>query len=221
MIGNIMILGMAVGIIWYVKKVLKSELSKKPQYLWSAVAVALVLLFSIIIPNIDFIKAPFSPEILGQVINSKSKEPISGATVIIDWYYYFGEFPMHSSVTSTKQVVFTTNATGKFNVPKQLRCLAINLFPLYSRESSGVAIITLHPDYKYGTKTEKFNGVQYIKMTNYSNISEMTKDYNDLIQLADAKAKRGQRDTADVIRKIATEKDIKIKMYFGYKGEQK
>lgn len=217
MIGNIIILGIAVSIIIYAKKVFCSDLAKKSIYAWSAIGLSLILIFSIFLPNVEFVKSPFIPEIHGKVIDAVSNKPISGATVIIDWYYYYGEFPMHSSAGSVKQQIITTDASGEFKATKRLRSLAFNIFPLYSRELGNVNVMALHHDYKYKSVIEKSNKIMLVKKTRYSYINEIVDDYNNLIILADAEARRGQHKAAEAIRLVAAEQDKMRKKYYGYK----
>ena len=167
MIGNIIILGIVISIFWYVFKVFISDLAGKPVHLLAALGLIVILIFSIIIPNIEFMKSPFTRELNGKVIDATSNKPISGATVIIDWYYYYGEFPMHSSASSVKQLIITTDASGEFKATKRLRTLALNLFPLYSRELGDVNVMALHHDYKYESVIEKTNRMMLVKKSRY------------------------------------------------------
>ena len=216
MIGNIMILGIAVSILVYAKKVFWSDLAKNSFCLWSAIGLCAIFIFSIILPNIELVKSPFNPEINGKVIDEITKKPILGASVIVDWGYSYGEFPMHSSVASLKQQVITTDASGEFKAARRLRCLAINLFPLYSRDSGGVGIMILHPDYKYGSDTEVVNNMQIVKMTRYSNVDELVKDNYNLKILSESESRRGLRSTAEAIDKIISDKNKLIRLSHGH-----
>ena len=124
---------------------------------------------------------------------------------------------MHSSGASLKQLIITTDASGEFKAPRRLRCLAINIFPLYSRDSGGVGIMALHHDYKYGSVIEKSNRMMLVKKSRYSYIDEVVKDYSNLIILSDAEARRGQSNAADAIRRVAEEQDKLRKIFYGYK----
>lgn len=199
----------------YAKKVFWSDLAKKPLYFWSAIALLFLLVITIIVPNVKFIMSPFTKEINGKVVDALSNKPISGATVIIDWYYYYGEIQMHSSVIgSVNQQIITTGASGEFKVPKRLRSLAVNFFPLYLRGVGDVTFVALHHDYKYDSILDNSNKLVLVKKYRYSNIDEMVKDYGELKMLAEAKARRGQHNSADAIEKIALEQ---AKKYFGYR----
>ena len=217
MIGNVIILVIAISIVWYVIKVFKSDLAGKSFHFVTALGLIVILIVSIIIPNIEFIKSPFTKEINGKVIDAVSNKPISGATVIIDWYYYYGEFPMHSSAGSVKQLIITTDASGEFKAAKRLKSLAFNMFPLYSKELGDVNVMALHHDYKYESVIDKTNKMMLVKKSRYSYIDEIVKDYSNLIILADAEARRGQHNAADAIRKVASEQDKIMKKYYGYK----
>lgn len=215
MIGNLIILGIAVVIVVYATKVFGTDLAKNPFCLWSAIGLLLILIFSIIIPNAEFIRSPITPEIKGKVIDSISKKPISGATVIIDWSYSYGEFPMHSSRVSLRQHIITTDASGEFKAASRLRCLAINLFPIYSSDSGGVVFMTLHRDYKYGSNIEVVNDIRLVEMTRYSDINEIKKDNYNLKILSESESRRGLRNVAEAIDKVIYGKNEIIRLSYG------
>jgi len=158
--------------------------------LWSAIGLIFILAISVVIPNIDFIKSPFTNEINGKVVDAISYKPIPGATVIIDWGYSYGEFPMHSSGVSLKQLIITTDASGEFKAAKRLRCLAINLFPMYSRDSGGVGAIVIKKDYKHIEYSLDKNNYQVITMYKFSSKSEISVERSNLLTIKEMAKRR-------------------------------
>ena len=219
MTGNIIIIIIATVIIGYAKKVFSSELAKKPIHYWSAIVLVFTLILTIVIPNIQFFRSPFTPQIHGKVIDDVTKEPISDAIVMIEYGYSFGEFPMHSSGRAVKEVVITTGKSGEFVVHKRLRNLAITLFPLYSRDSGGVGITILHRDYKLNyVPDEIIDTTVIVEMKKDKDIHDVATDNYDLSMLADLEARRGKDITVKAIRKVMAEKDKQIATFYVYKG---
>lgn len=217
MIGNIVIIFFATGLTWYSIKVFGSDLKKKPAYHITGVMSVLIIIFSIILPNIEFIKSPIINKFNVKVIENTSNEPITGATVIVDWGYSFGEFPMHRNRVSIKQQITTTDSSGDVIVPKAVKCLAINLFPLYSRNNGELVVMAFHPEYKYESILERKDGLTTIRKNKYINIDDVIADYSNYISLSGAEDRKGKHEVADAIKLIASRLDMKRKHYLGYK----
>jgi len=203
MIGNIIILGIAVSIILYAKKVFLSDLARKPAYLWSAIVLCSILLFSIILPNIAFVKSPFTPEVNVKVIDSITKEPISGAAVIVDWGYESSSLEHHSSIgVSTSQQIKITDAKGVISAEKKLRCLAIDLSIIYRRSSGGVGVIILNNGYKLAINDINNNNYNTVYMA--KPISKIDKDVerSNLMSIKEMAKRRYKKDVSDYVEQI-------------------
>jgi len=199
MLGNIIILGIAVGIILYAKRVFWSDLAKNPFFLWSAIGLSLVLIFSIILPNIDFVNSPFTPEIHGKVIDAETNKPMSNVIIIASWGYSYSELQMHSSIgTFTKHLLAKTDDNGEFRIGGRLRCLAFNMFPLYKKDSGGVMSFILYDNYKY-TVIKAVNGYQYIYLSKLSTSKEMISEYSELISLKSITSKFGNVEVREYL----------------------
>lgn len=218
MIGNVVILGIAVSIIWYVVKVCRTDLLGKLPHAIAAFVLTTILIFSIIIPNIEFIKSPFTPEINGKVVDAETNKPIEGAIVIVDWYFYFGEFPMHSRLGSDDQVIIFTDSGGYFVENRRLKSLAINLFPIYNKELSDIRVTAIHKDYQIKSELEEGPDLLRIKKTRYASINEIIKDNIDLLEMAKIRRQKGYHDIANRISKIVAEQDKTIKGLRGQRG---
>ena len=83
MIGNIVIISITICLICYIVIVFGSELRSKTVFHLSGIMATLILVFTIIGPNIDLVKSPFTAEINGKVVDAITNQPISGATVIL------------------------------------------------------------------------------------------------------------------------------------------
>jgi hypothetical protein len=140
MLGNIIILAIAIGLLYFVIKVFGSNLKYKPLYCIAALFSGLVLIFTIIVPNIDFVKSPVTPSIHGKLIDAETKQPISNASVLVTYYYEYSIF-MSLKTKVTRQFIITTQNNGGFNVGTRLRYLSLHFpcsyVPLITRQSGG------------------------------------------------------------------------------------
>jgi len=199
MIGNLLIIGIAVSIIWYVKKVFTSDLAGKPFHFVSTLGLIVVLIFSILIPNIDFIKSPFTPKIQGKVIDAETHKPITDAIVILDWGYSYSEFPEHSSGASTKQQIMFTDANGEFKAERRLRCLAINLFLLYNRDNGGAGAIVIKKNYKHVDYNFSKNNNEVIIMHKLVSQSDRRIERSNLLTIKEMAKRRYKQNISKYI----------------------
>jgi len=210
MIGNIVIIAITICIVLYVMKVFCSNLKYIAMYSVSAIVATLVLVFSILIPNLSFIKEPFTPKIYGKVIDAETNQPIPNVTIIVDWGYTYSEFPMHSYGASTNQKVIHTNRKGEFIVDKGLKCLAVNMYPLYNRDNGGVGILALYPQYKHVLKKLQNSNDNIVTMYKIYNYYEYEIDSKDLVGINEIVAK----DYNDVAKKTLRDHIINNKYPF-------
>jgi len=203
MIGNIIIIGIAVSILLYAKRVFWSELAKKPICFWSAVGLIIFFMCSIILPNIEFIKSPFTPEASIKVIDSITNKPVSGASIIIDWGYESSSFPYHYYGVSTSQQIKITDTNGMITVGSKIKCLAIDLLIIYRRNTGGVGVIVLNKGYKHIHKEINNKEDNIIYLDKPTTITDIDTEISNLLAIKEMAKRRYEHDVSAYIEQIA------------------
>lgn len=208
MIGNIIIILIAVSIIIYVMKVYRSNLSNKNVYLWSAIVFSLILIISIIMPNIENIKSPLTPNADIIIIDAITKKPVQEAYIIIDWGYESSSLISHSTIGhSTHQKLKITDTKGMISIENRLKDLSIDFGPIYRRNNSGLSITILNEKYMSTTcpLTDGPSNVIYLSR------QERPVDYDiERSNLLSIKGIAKRRYKSDISKSVESFVDIKL-----------
>lgn len=132
MIGNIIIATVAVIIIMFVTKVFITNKRDILGYKYTAIVLTIFLFFSILVPNIDWVKSPLTATVKKQIIDSETNRPLQGVKVIISTGILWGVWPAGQTINYTFEVV-ETDFNGFYTVTPRLKPISIMVYPIFGR----------------------------------------------------------------------------------------
>lgn len=148
MIGNLIILAITVAITWFSVNVFTTEKRNVFEYKYSAIVLILFMVFSIIIPNINWIRSPLTLQISGKIIDVETIKPISNAVIVANYMQKTSEFPYHSYISSYNHSLIKSDLDGNFFIKSNIKNLSIIVFPLYSRHKDMSSAVVMFDAYK-------------------------------------------------------------------------
>lgn len=109
----------------------------------------IIFIVTILIPNSSNIINPFIDEISGQLIDSETNEPISGATVVVRWIVTNAYFPDKPGGAEYKVLISNTNERGVFQFNKIRKPLSFEIFPIFMRGGVKGGILPFCENYEF------------------------------------------------------------------------
>lgn len=150
-----------------------NQVRSKSAFKLGIICMGVFLLFTVIGPNLDWIKSPLTSKVNGKAIDATTNEPIRNMQILISHEIFYSYIPGNGYVDYKNSIVVNTDTEGKFTADRIIKPLSFSLFGLYNREYYGSYIMTLNNQYRYVSKKIDINGKVYFVAHKISNQDEI------------------------------------------------
>ena len=176
----------------------------KPSVKWSIFLISIFLLFTVVGPNLEWLKSPVTPAIKGIVTDADTNMPIRDMQILITHEISYSYMPGNGYVDYHHALIVTTDTNGNFTSNRAIKPLSLSLFGLYNRDYYGSYVTTLTNKYHYVSKKIRTDGHTQIlvhKLNNQHAIADNIKVYSLLA------GDNYPRNVKDVVVKYKLEAD--------------
>lgn len=160
-------------------RVAMKSLVNKKLIRWGLFCILTILLFTVIGPNIDWIKSPLTPPIELKVIDSDTNKPVPDIYVVFRWVSNHTYFPGQGTGKSSHIFIGRTDQNGEIKVERKIKPIAFYLPPIFYREFIGIHIFTVDNRYKSVAASVKLNEVNELVINKMSSINDIKTNYEN------------------------------------------
>lgn len=144
---------------------------------WIIFSISIFLLFTVIGPNLEWVRSPLIPKIHGKVVDDVTGKPIQGIQVLISHYIRYVYIPGAGYTNYNKSVLVITDDNGEFRLNRTLKPISFSLFGIFSRDYDGTYAITLNNKYEYIITKSPLDGNVLIRLARTSTIRGIIDNY--------------------------------------------
>jgi len=158
------------------KQALTHSLSKT-SVKWSIFLISIFLLFTVIGPNLEWLKSPLTPPIKFRALDSDTQKPVSNMYVVFRWVTNYSYFPGQGTGKSSHIFIGRTDQNGEIKIGRKIKPLAFYLPPLFYREFAGIYLFSVDNRYKWTAQSVDLNGKAELKVKRIFNVDDLIENY--------------------------------------------
>jgi hypothetical protein len=158
-------------------RVAMNNIMKKTSFKWGLFCILTILLFTVVAPNIDWIKSPLTPPIMLKVIDSDTNKPVPDMYVVFRWVANHSYFPGQGTGKSSHIYIGRTNQDGEINVGRKIKPIAVFIPPIFYREFGGIYLFSVDNRYKWAAKSVSLNGKTELQVKRILNTEDLIENY--------------------------------------------
>jgi len=162
---------------------------RRTSFKWGLLCTLTILLFTVIAPNIDWIKSPLTPPIQVRIIDADTQKPVTEMHAVIRWAVNYSYFPGAGYGKSSHIVIGKTDKNGEIRVGRKIKPLGLMLFPIMYRDYAGIHLFTVDNRYHVATQSIGADGkleLRVQRVLNIDNLLDNQKKYNDWAIMTDS-----------------------------------
>lgn len=106
-------------------------------------------LIAVVVPNIEWIKSPITPQLEVRLVDYLTNKPISGMNIVVRWSVINTYFPDQVRGSYSDIIIVKTDKNGVLKINRKLKPLSLILFPFYQHKYNGINVFTINNDYEF------------------------------------------------------------------------
>lgn len=150
----------------------------KPSVRWSIFLISVFSLFTVIGPNLEWLKSPLTQPVKLKVFDSDTNKPVSDMYVVFRWVSNHTYFPGQGTGKSSHVFIGRTDQNGEIKVGRKIKPLAFYLPPLFYREFAGIYLFSVDNRYKWTAQSIDIDGRSELRVKRILNADDLIENYN-------------------------------------------